>query len=242
MNELQAGVEPSLAVLPQPAVLLQPRKAALNNPALGHDLEGVHFTAFGNLHRPLLSQDVSHSLGKGLTRIASVDKHTLHLSEFVLAARERRKCSFAICHVRLGDADRVEQSQGVHRDVALDARDFFACIVAFEACCVSVLDTLRIHDQERAAGAAHQSLAGRANLIFLKPAPAELASSRGSLQMAQYEYTVRHFGKSLGNALHWQPVRSRYNTAQNTSYSSILRGAVFLRALQQRADRFKLLT
>jgi len=54
---------------------------------------------------------------------------------------------------------------------------------------------------------------------------------RGSLQMAKYECTVRHLGKSLGSARHWQPVRSRYSTAQNTSYRSTLRGAVFLRAL-----------
>ena len=49
--------------------------------------------------------------------------------------------------------------------------------------------------------------------------------------MAKYECTVRHFGKSLGSARHWQPVRSRYSTAQNTSYRSTRRGAVFLRAL-----------
>jgi len=35
MDELQAGVEQSLAVFPQSAVLFQPRKAALDDPALG---------------------------------------------------------------------------------------------------------------------------------------------------------------------------------------------------------------
>ena len=50
MDKLQAGVEPALAVLPWPAVLLQPRKAALNHPTLGHDLEGVQFAALGKLY------------------------------------------------------------------------------------------------------------------------------------------------------------------------------------------------
>ena len=27
-----------------------------------------------------------------------------------------------------------------------------------------------------------------------------------------------HLGKSLGNVRHWQPARSRYNTAHYTSY------------------------
>lgn len=49
--------------------------------------------------------------------------------------------------------------------------------------------------------------------------------------MAQYACTVRHLGKSLGRARHWQPVRSRYSTAQNASYGSTLREAVFLRGL-----------
>ena len=65
-----------------------------------------------------------------------------------------------------------------------------------------------------------QSLSGRANLIFLVPVP------DGKVRMHR-----AHFGKSLGNARHWQPVRRRYSTAQNTSYSSTLRGAVFFRAL-----------
>ena len=34
MDELQAGIEPSLAVFPQPPVLLQPGKSALHHPML----------------------------------------------------------------------------------------------------------------------------------------------------------------------------------------------------------------
>ena len=67
---------------------------------------------------------------------------------------------------------RMRQSLGVHRDVALDARDLLACVIALQARRVRVLHALRVHDQERAAGVAPQFLAGRANLIFLMPAPA----------------------------------------------------------------------
>lgn len=39
-----------------------------------------------------------------------------------------------------------------------------------------------------------------------------------------------HLGKSLGNVRHWQPVRSRYNTAHTLSYRSTIQGLVFRRA------------
>lgn len=53
----------------------------------------------------------------------------------------------------------------------------------------------------------------------------------GSLHLAKYECTVRHLGKSLGSILHWQPLRSRYSTAQNTSYTSTFVGFVRRRTL-----------
>ena len=59
----------------------------------------------------------------------------------------------------------------VHCNVALDARDFLVCVVSFKGCGIGVFDTLRVNDQETRAGAAPQFLSGRANLIFLKPAP-----------------------------------------------------------------------
>ena len=70
------------------------------------------------------------------------------------------------------------------------------------------------------------SLAGRANLIFNARSSRLTPSWPGSLHWAKYECTVRHLGKSLGSARHWQPVRGRYSTAQNTSYSSTVLGLV----------------
>ena len=58
------------------------------------------------------------------------------------------------------------QTKGVHCNVTLDARNLLARVIAFEARCISVLDALRVNDQERAAGAAPQFLSGRTNLIF----------------------------------------------------------------------------
>ena len=41
MDELPADAEPALTVFPLAPVFFQPRKAALDHPAPGHDLEGV---------------------------------------------------------------------------------------------------------------------------------------------------------------------------------------------------------
>ena len=43
-------------------------------------------------------------------------------------------------------------------------------------------------------------------------------------------------GNSLGRKRHWQPVRSRYNTAQNTSYRSIEAGLVRRRTLRSKGS------
>ena len=61
-----------------------------------------------------------------------------------------------------------------------------------------------------------------------------IPSWSGSLHWAKYECTVRHLGNSLGKNLPWQPVRSRYSTAQNTSYRSTARGLVRQRTLCSR--------
>ncbi len=62
MDKLQAGIEFTLAVFPRLSIFLQPGKAALNNPAFGHDLEGMQLTPLGNLHCEGLSQDFSHAV------------------------------------------------------------------------------------------------------------------------------------------------------------------------------------
>ncbi len=172
MDELQAGVEQPLAVLPQPPILLQPGKAALDDPALGHDLEGVQLASLGNLYRDVPTHNLLHTLRKGLARVAAVAQHALHSTQGGLAALECLQRPFAIRHLGRGHGYCVRQPLGVHRNVTLDARDLLARVIALQARRVRVLHALRIDDQERAAGVAPPSLSGRANLIFLKPAPA----------------------------------------------------------------------
>ena len=77
MDELQAGIEPSLAVFRPPPVLLQPGKAALHHPTLWHDLEGVQLATFGNLYCDVFTQCVTHALRKGLAHIAAVAQQCL---------------------------------------------------------------------------------------------------------------------------------------------------------------------
>lgn len=79
MDELQAGVEQPLAVLPQPPVFLPPRKAALNHPALGHHLEGMWLAALDYLHADVSAQHVLHILGK---RLAYIFKSRIYAAGF----------------------------------------------------------------------------------------------------------------------------------------------------------------
>lgn len=65
MDELQAGVEQPLAIFPQPPVLFQPGKAALDDPALGNHGKLVQFAALGNLHRDLLPKVSLTACAKG---------------------------------------------------------------------------------------------------------------------------------------------------------------------------------
>lgn len=88
------------------------------------------------------------------------------LEPSALAALEGLQCSFAIRHF----GHRV--CLRINRNVALDARDLLARVIALQTCRVRVLDALRVHDRERRACVAPLFHTGLANLIFLKPAPA----------------------------------------------------------------------
>ena len=171
MDKLQAGAEQPFAVLPHPPVLVQPGKAALDYPALGNHHKLVQLAALGNLHRDLLAQRLAHPLRKRLARIPTVTQHALHPSQAPLAAFERLQRALAIGHLSGGDRHRMGKVLRIDGNVALDARDLLARVIALERRRVRVLHALCVNDQERRTCAAPQFLAGRANLIFLKPAP-----------------------------------------------------------------------
>jgi type I restriction enzyme M protein len=171
VNELQAGVELPLTVLPQSPVFLQPGKAALDHPTLGNHRKLVQLAAFGNLHRDLIAQRLAHALRKRLARVPAVTQHTSHPSQAPLATPQRLQRSQAIRHIGRAHCHCMRQSLCIHGNVALDARDLFARVISLQSRCVGVLHALRINNQERWTGVAPQSLSGHANLIFLKPAP-----------------------------------------------------------------------
>ena len=170
MGELQTGVERSLAVLLQPAAFLQPGKAALDYPALGDHCKLMQFAALGNLHRR--AQHVAYRLRKRLAHLAAIGQHSFDLAQTRLASIKRLQRALAVRHLGRGHRHCMRQTLAVHGDVALDARDFLARVVAFVVRAVGILHALRVHDQERGQRVVSQCLTGHANLIFLKPAPA----------------------------------------------------------------------
>ena len=121
MDELQAGVELSLAVFPQSPILFQPRKTAFNNPAFGHHLERVQFAAPGNLHRDLLTQNGAHALGERRSGIAAVAQHSRDLRQIRGAALKRVQRTLAIRNLRRRHRHGVRQALRIDRNVPLDA-------------------------------------------------------------------------------------------------------------------------
>ena len=118
-----------------------------------------------------LPQGFLDRLRKGLTDRAAVSQHALPLAQVGLASVHRRQSPLVVRHLGRGYRNGMRKTLPIHHDVALDSTDLFACVIALERCCVRVLHALRVNNQDRRAGVARQSHAGRANLIFLKPAP-----------------------------------------------------------------------
>jgi len=85
------------------------------------------------------------------------------LLERGFAALECLQRSLAVRHLGRCHRCRVWQSLGY---VTLDTRDLLARVIALQDRRVGILDALRVHNQERAAGVASLFYTGRANLIF----------------------------------------------------------------------------
>ena len=170
MDELQAGVKFAFAILPQPPVLLQPGKAALDHPALWNDGKCVQRVALGDLHRGL--EQVRDRLCKRPAHVAAIGQHTPVPNESGLAPLHGLQGTLAIGHLGRRHSDRMGQAPAIHGNVTLDPRDLLACIVALAFGAIGVLHALRVHDQERRAGVAPLFHACCATLIFLQPAPA----------------------------------------------------------------------
>lgn len=85
------------------------------------------------------------------------------------------------------------QTLGIHRDVTLDAQDPIARVIALLPCRICVLCILRIHDQERALGAAPKVSFGPRQADFLervmKPASGRLTISSAMPYTLAYPLT-----------------------------------------------------
>ena len=164
MDHLQAGVERSFAVFPESSTFFQPCEGSLDDPSLGHDGEGVELVAFGDLHGG--TEFALDRLGKRLAGVASIDEHAGDLPEVVCAAVDRCQGPFAIGHLGGRDGYRMGQALRIHREVALDAGDLLARVIALLTGRIGVLYALRVHDQEARHATAPLSGAVLANRFF----------------------------------------------------------------------------
>jgi len=169
VDELQAGVKFSFAVLPQPPTFLQPSERSFHHPSLGQDDKRVQFIALDHLHRRV--QPLFDAVCKRLSGVPPVDQHAFHGPQIGRATIHRGQCAIAVGNIGRGDRDGVRQSLRIDSDVPLDARNFFARVVALLLRAVGVLHALRVNDQEAGHAVASLFHTGRANLIFLMPAP-----------------------------------------------------------------------
>ncbi len=161
MDHLEAGVELSFAVFPESSAFFQPSEGAFDDPSLRHDLEGVQFIALGDLYGGL--ELFLNRVGERLAAVAAIHEHAGDFLEAVGAAVEGRQSAVAVGHVGGRDGDRMRQTLRIDRDVALDAGDLLARVIALLAGRIGVLYALRVHDQEAGRALAPLFDAGRAN-------------------------------------------------------------------------------
>lgn len=149
---------------------LNPGKRPLHHPPLRHNCEGMKFIAFGNLYRR--PQNFIHSLSKRASCIASIGQYVDDLAQKFLMPHKCSQCPFSICNVGYRHGKSMGEPLCINGDMALDPRYFFTRIVAFGFGSIRVLYTLCVNDQKGAVFVPTMFDTGRANLIFLRPAPA----------------------------------------------------------------------
>ena len=111
----------------------------------------MKFAACGDLHG--CAELLLHGFGKWFAGVAAVHQHAADVLQVVGAAVERGQCAVAIGDVGRRHGDGMRQTLRVDRDMALDAGDFLARVVALLSGCIGVLYALRINDQEAGRGA-----------------------------------------------------------------------------------------
>lgn len=167
MDELQAGIEFTFAVLPKPAALFQPGEGPFDFPAFGQHRKGVHFIALDDLHCGL--QALHDAVGKGLPGVAAIDQHAFHQFQIWPAVVNGLQSAVGIGHLRRRHGDGVRQSLRVHRDVSFDAGNLLARVISLMFVTIGVLYALRIHDQKAGHGVASLFGADLANRVSYGP-------------------------------------------------------------------------
>lgn len=126
--------------------------------------------ALGNLNRR--AQRAQHLIGKVFARVTAISQHARHGLQLALTAFKGHDCTGPVADIGSGNRHSMRQPLGVHREMTLDPGDLLACVVSLAARRVTVLHALCVDDQKAWRGVPLQFHAGRANLIFLTPAPA----------------------------------------------------------------------
>ena len=161
MNELQAGIKFSFAVLPDPSALFQPSEGAFDDPAFWQHYKGMQFIALDHLNggfQPLL-----YAIGEGLAGVAAIDQEAFNSRQIRSTAVDRLQSSAAISHLGGGYRDGMGQPLRIHPDVPFDARHFLARVASLLLSAIGVLHALRVNDQEAGHGVAPLFGAGLAN-------------------------------------------------------------------------------
>ena len=103
--------------------------------------------------------------------VAAVDQHALHRPQILFAPVDGPQSAVAVGYIGRGHGHGVGQPLRVDGDMALNAGDLLARVVAFFFGRVGVLHTLRINNDEAGLRVAPKFGAGLANGFFLRPAP-----------------------------------------------------------------------
>ena len=94
------------------------------------------------------------------------------------------QCAAPIRYIRRRHSDGMRQTLRIDHNVALDTRNLFTRIVSFVFRAVCIFDTLCVNNAKPRLLFASKADAGRANLIFLMPAPA------GSIHLLMALYSI----------------------------------------------------
>jgi hypothetical protein len=131
----------------------------------------MQLIALGDLDRS--AENHVRFIGKRFAGITAVDQDTSHLRQTILMMHECRQCTSSIRHICCRHGNGMRQPLCVDCDMTLNSRHLFAGVIAFALGRVSILYALRINDAKRRLFFAAKADAGRANRIFLRPAPAD---------------------------------------------------------------------